>query len=527
MNEKAPETGGVFEIDLKRIAEVLLRRVWLIVLMSVLGAIAAMLVTYYFITPQYQSSAMFYVNNNKFSLGDTTIGISANDISASRGLVDTHIVILRARTTLNQIIDSAGISRTPKELRAMISAVPVNSTEIFEVVVTGPDPYEAERIARAIADILPKRIETIVEGSSAKIVDTAVVPSSPSSPSYTKNTIIGFMLFMMATVGVIVLRLLFDTTIRTEESVSQLTSYPVLAAIPNMMAPSKGKYYSYSSRKSKYYSYNSYKPKDDSSGKKETLLGEDVSFVASEAYKLLRTKLQFSFTDDAGCRIIGLSSAMAGEGKSLTSVNLAYSLAQLNKRVILIDCDMRRPTLAEKLNLSKNPGLSNWLTGQENITDLLQRCNLKEDKGMFDVISAGQTPPNPVELLSSDKMTKTLNLLRKSYDYVILDLPPVGEVTDALAVANQVDGMLLVVRQDYCNRYALIGTVNQFEFIESKILGVVYNCASSSGNGYGYKRYYKRYYRKYGYRYYGRYDSSRQHSHRNEKNENKEQQDQT
>ncbi len=498
MSEKTPDSGGVFEIDLKRIAENLLHRIWLIVLMSVLGAIVAFVFTYYFITPQYQSSAMFYVNNN-ISLGDT-IGITAGDISASRGLVESHIVILKARTTLNRIIDRAGVSRTPSELQKMISAAPVNSTEIFEVVVTGPDPYEAEQIASAIADVLPKRIETIVEGSSAKVVDTAIVPAGPSSPSYTKNVIVGFLLFMMGTIGVIVLRLLFDTTIRTEESVAQLTSYPVLASIPNMLTPVKGK----------HYAYDSHKTKDGSSTKKkEALLGEEVSFVASEAYKLLRTKLQFSFTDDGGCRILGLSSAMAGEGKSLTSVNLAYSLAQLNKRVILIDCDMRRPTLAEKMKLRKTPGLSNWLTGQENISDLLQRCSLKDDKGVFDVITAGQTPPNPIELLSSEKMTKTLNLLRKSYDYILLDLPPVGEVSDALAVANQVDGMLLVVRQDYCNRNALLATVNQFEFIESKILGVVYNCASESGNGYGYKRYYK----KYGYRYYSGSDFGKHQGH--------------
>lgn len=499
MNEKTMDSTGVFEIDLKRIAETLLRRIWLIVLMSVLGAIAAFFFTYYLVTPEYQSSAMFYVNNNRLSLGD--VGISAADISASRGLVDSHIVILKARTTLNRIIDKAGISKTPAELRNMISAAPVNSTEIFEVVVTGPDPYEAERIARAIADILPKRIEEILEGSSAKVVDTAIVPSAPSSPSYTKNVIVGFLLFMMGTIGVIVLRLLFDTTIRTEDAVAQLTSCPILASIPNMLTPSKGK----------YYTYDSHKSKDASTAKKkEVLLGEDVSFVASEAYKLLRTKLQFSFTDDGGCRVLGLSSAMAGEGKSLTSVNLAYSLAQLNKRVILIDCDMRRPTLAEKMKLRKTPGLSNWLTGQENISELLQRCVLKDEKGVFDVITAGQTPPNPVELLSSEKMSKTLSLLRKSYDYILLDLPPVGEVSDALAVANQVDGILLVVRQDYCDRNALLATVHQFEFIESKILGVVYNCASESGNGYGYKRYYK----KYGYRYYGKNHSDKHQGHK-------------
>lgn len=244
-------------------------------------------------------------------------------------------------------------------------------------------------------------------------------------------------------------------------------------------------------------------PKD---GKQSKFIGGNISFAAAEAYKLLRTKLQFSFTDDSGARVLGLSSAMAGEGKSLTAVNLAYSLSQLNKKVILIDCDMRRPTLAEKMKLRKTPGLSNWLTGQENITDLLQKCVLNEGKGVFDVITAGQTPPNPVELLSSDKMAKTLQLLRKSYDYILLDLPPVGEVSDALAVANRVDGMLLVVRQDYCNRNILMSTVSQFEFIDSKILGVIYNFATESGGAYRYRKYYRRY----GRRYYGYKNSTSQ-----------------
>ncbi len=485
MGEKTNESNGVFELDLKRIADRLLQRLWLIVGVSILGAILAFVITYYFITPMYKSSAMFYVNNSELSIGDTTLGITSGDINASKSLVDSYIVILKARTTLTDIIDYTGLSMTPAQLRDMISAAPVNSTEIFEVVVTSPDPYEAERIASAIVHLLPNRISDILQGSSARVVDTAVVATTPSSPNFTKNVIMGFILAMLGAVVVIVLRLLFDTVIRTEEMVTTITRYPVLASVPNMLNPSKGKYYSYERKKA---------DKSNSAAKrKDALLGEEVSFVASEAYKLLRTKLQFSFTDEGGARVLGLSSAMAGEGKSLTAVNLAYSLSQLNKKVILIDCDMRRPTLAEKMKLRKTPGLSNWLTGQENITELLQKCILNESKGSFDVITAGQTPPNPVELLSSEKMAKTLQLLRKTYDYILLDLPPVGEVSDALAVANQVDGMLLVVRQDYCNRGALMATVGQFEFIESKILGVVYNFASDSIGAYSYKKYYKPY----------------------------------
>ena len=162
---------------------------------------------------------------------------------------------------------------------------------------------------------------------------------------------------------------------------------------------------------------------------------------------------------------------------------------------------MRRPTLAEKMGLLKQPGLSNYLTRQCHLDELVQVCELKTGENPFHVISAGQNPPNPIELLSSARMKKALDGMRQTYDYVILDLPPVGEVSDAMAVANQTDGILLVVRQNYCDRQVLSEAVRQFDFINSKILGIVFNCTTETGSKYRYgkgyyKRYYKRYYKK-------------------------------
>ena len=134
------------------------------------------------------------------------------------------------------------------------------------------------------------------------------------------------------------------------------------------------------------------------------VFGPGISFSASEAYKLLRTKLQFSFADESNCHIIGLSSAFSGEGKSLTAVNLAYTLSQLEKKVALVDCDMRRPTLADKMNIAKTPGLSSFLTGQSKLRELVQVVDLNGNGKVFHVITAGQNPPNPVELLSSKRM---------------------------------------------------------------------------------------------------------------------------
>jgi len=161
--------------------------------------------------------------------------------------------------------------------------------------------------------------------------------------------------------------------------------------------------------------------------------------------------------------------------------------------VILIDCDMRRPTLAEKMNIQKRPGLSDFLTGQCDLDRMIQFCSIKGDERAFHVIAAGQNPPNPIELLSSVRMKKLLTGLRGICDYIILDFPPVNEVSDALAVAKNTDGFLLVVRQDHCNRQLLSNTVRQFEFVDAKILGVIYNCATESSGKYG-KGYYKKYY---------------------------------
>lgn len=503
MNESKIEQNREMEIDVKRLVGAVWEKKWLILAAAVVCAVATLLGTFFFVTPQYESSAMFYVNNNSLSVGDATFSIDSGDISASKSLVNSYIVILNTRESLNDVIDYAGVDRTYSELKRMITAASVNSTEIFEVVVTSSDPVEAEKIADAIAYILPKRISTIIEGTSAKVVDAAVVPSSPSSPSYTVNTMVGFLIGFGLMMGAIILYEIFDVTIRTEEDIAQYCKYPVLAAVPDMTAPGKGGSY--------YYGYGEKRKEKEKSGKQSArqpvLIGADISFAASEAYKLLRTKLQFSFADDNMCHVIGLSSALSGEGKSLTAVNLAYTLSQLGKKVILIDCDMRRPTLAEKLRIQKKPGLSSFLTGQSGLEGLVQYCGIEGDERAFHVIAAGQNPPNPVELLSSGRMMNVLEGLRKAYDYVILDLPPVGEVSDAMAVAKETDGILLVVRQNYCDRVALSDAVRQFAFIDTKILGIVFNGTSENDGKYG-KNYYKKYGKSYNSRNFGREETS-------------------
>lgn len=500
MDERMKTNEDFSEVNLKRLIDALLGKAWIVLLASIIAALIVFAVTYFFVTPEYQSEAMFYVNNNSISVGEASLSISSADISASKSLVNTYIVILNTRETMNDVIDYAGVDRSYSELKDMIEAEPVEETEVFRVVVTSENPFEANEIASAISYILPKRISSIVEGTSAKVVDSAVVPYRPSSPSYVMNTLIGFLLGFVMSAGLVVMQEMMDVTIRKDEDITQLCKHPILAQVPDMNAPSKGKTYYYANSKKGAKGGAEATEKHDQT----RLIGSEIGFAASETYKLLRTKLQFSFSDDNHCRVIGLSSALSGEGKSLTSINLAFTLAQLNKKVLLVDCDMRRPTLAEKMGMQKHPGLSSYLTRQSNLKNIIQKYTAKNYENEFDVIAAGQNPPNPIELLSSERMKEGLAKMREVYDYVILDLPPVGEVSDAMAVAKDTDGILLVVRQNYCDRIALMDAVKQFDFIQSKILGIVFNCINEHGGQYGkgyYKRYYRRYYKNYAHHY--------------------------
>ena len=509
--QKKSRDADTIEFDLRRLLPAILSKIWLIVLVSLLCGMLSLGSTLLLKTPMYKASTMFYVNNS-VSLGDASIDISSGDISTSKSLVNSYIVILRTRGTLMDVIDYAGSDRSYGELLSMVSASSVNKTEIFQVTVVSEDPQEAVDLANAIAHVIPKRISSVIEGSSAKVVDYPVRPGSPFTPNYTKDTALGLLVGLLLSVCAIVLLEILDVAIRDEEDLQSFCSYPILASVPDMTVTSKKGYYRRYYRRSGYSTADSKqkdKNADRNSNKSNNFIGANIGFAAAEAYKLLRTKLQYSFADDRNCRVFSVTSALAGEGKSLTGVNLAYSLAQLNKRVLILDCDMRRPTLAEKLSLDQYPGLSECLTGHADISKIIREFNAGDENPVIHVITAGNTPPNPVELLSSPKMGAVINSLREQYDYVLLDMPPICDVSDALASAKLADGILMVVRQNYGSRTAVSDALRQLEFVNAKLLGILFNFATDRNVGYartrfGYRygyRYSLRYAYRHGYRY--------------------------
>ena len=218
---------------------------------------------------------------------------------------------------------------------------------------------------------------------------------------------------------------------------------------------------------------------------RKMILNESSPFALQEAYKTLRTNLQFSLRG-SGCKRFCITSCSAGEGKSITMLNLAISFAEIGKKVLLIDADLRRPALARLLIEKATPGLSNVLADQAETTEAI-RYQVYPN---LDVIFAGDVPPNPSELLSSEKMQKLVEELSEMYDYILIDTPPVNVVSDCCIIANMLDGVLLLARQGRSKKESLKQAVNQLKLTEAKLLGYVLNgvtVKTKSYYRYGYK----------------------------------------
>ncbi len=226
-------------------------------------------------------------------------------------------------------------------------------------------------------------------------------------------------------------------------------------------------------------------------------LHQNLEFTATEQYKLLRANLSFTLPEDKECPIVGITSAMRGEGKSTTAVNLSYVLAESGKKVLLVDGDLRIPSIAKKMRIDGNVGLTDLLRGGETV----QMSNFKSlYHNNWYIMPAGQLPPNPSELLGSRRMENVLKTLSSNFDFIILDLPPVNIVSDALTVSKYIDGMIVVVREDYTEKKELETCFRLLKLSDVNVLGCVIN-ESKNGKGsyskYRYKRYYK-YYKTYG-----------------------------
>ena len=217
-------------------------------------------------------------------------------------------------------------------------------------------------------------------------------------------------------------------------------------------------------------------------GERKKTLHKHLEFTATEQYKLLRTNLAYTIPQNVKCPIIGVTSSTRGEGKSTTAVNLSYVLAENKKRVLLIDGDLRIPSIAKKMEIDHNPGLTDMLMGRWPTSLEELRSKLLDD---WYILPSGAIPPNPSELIGSSRMEVLLRELSEKFDYIIIDLPPLNIVSDALAVAKLITGMIVVVREDYTEKKELENCFRQLRLSNVNVLGCVMNECKSGKFSYG------------------------------------------
>lgn len=237
------------EIDLLHLVQVLWRNAFAMILAGIIFGSVAFAGTKAFITPMYDSRAYLYVNSTNLSLGGSKVSISASELTAAKSLIDTYIVILNTRSTLEDVITRSGVSYTYEQLKGMISAASANGTEIFYVDVQSPDPAEARMLANTIAMVLPDKISSIVDGSSVRIVDYAVEATQRTSPSYTKNALIGAVIGVFLVAAFVIIRDLMDEQIHDTDYLIKTYNLPVLAVIPDLLAKQNSSNYYYREEK--------------------------------------------------------------------------------------------------------------------------------------------------------------------------------------------------------------------------------------------------------------------------------------
>ncbi len=442
-----------------------LRSRWLTVLASVLVVLIAAILTTLLTTPLYQASTRLFVS----STGGQSISDSYQGNRLSQDRVASYAEIIRGETLALRTIDRLNLDMSAAALRGKIEATSKADTVLINVMVTDASPVRARDLANALSDefvVMVRELETPSPGvrPDARVVveQRASIPESPVTPKKKINIALGLSAGLVLGIGLALLREMLDNTVKDRENLEQITGVGLVGSVPL----DKGR------REQPAISFDT-----------------DNSAIA-EAFRKIRTNLQFLAVDNPP-RVIVVTSSAPSEGKTTTAINIALALAEAEHDVVLVDGDMRRPSLAKYLDLVSSVGFSTVLSGAASLADVLQATKYPH----LTVLAAGATPPNPSELLGSQAAGKVLNDLRSQFDYVIIDSSPLLAVTDGAILATQADGTLLIARFGETKRDQLAHTVGILNDVGATLLGSVITMTPARGNSaYSYS---------YSYSYYG------------------------
>ncbi|MEJ1178637.1 polysaccharide biosynthesis tyrosine autokinase [Pseudarthrobacter sp. CCNWLW217] len=373
----------------------------------------------------------------------------------SQARVQSYVQAAGTPAVLQPAIDSLGLNMTPAALGNNIKASADSNTVIITIAASDTSPVQAAAIAQAVGNSLIAAIDEIERpkagGTSPvrlSVVTPAIAPAAPAAPNTRLNLVIGVLAGLGVGLAFAVVRTTMDTKVRGEADVRRATEAPILGGI----------------------SY------DGDATKRPLLTQSPPQSRRAESFRQIRTNIQFAHVSHRSKTVL-VTSSLPGEGKSTTATNLAIAMAQAGQSVVLVDADLRRPSVNEYLGLERNAGLTTALIGQGDLDDLLQPWG---DENLF-VLTSGQIPPNPSELLGSIAMKNLIARLEATFDAVVIDAPPLLPVTDAAVLAHQVGGVVLVIGSSKVKLPDLKKSIGALNLVEADLLGVVLNLLPAKG----------------------------------------------
>lgn len=424
-----------------------LRSRWLTVAAVTLIVLAAAAAATLLTTPQYTSSTrMFFAVQ-----GGETVSDLAQGSTFTEKQMASYAEVAKSPLVLEPVNDSLNLESDVRQLADALNVTVATDTTILVVSATNEDAVLARDIANAVADQLASTVGGLSperpDGSEtvrATMLSEAQVADSPSSPNTARNLGLGFVLGLLLGVGAALLREVLDTRVREESDIAAVTEVTSLATVPI----------------------------DESATEHPVFMHDDPMSLRAEAIRRLRTNLQFVDFGDRPSSIV-VTSSVPAEGKTTTAINLAASLADAGASVILVDADLRRPSVAKYMGFEGRVGLTTVLIGRADVADVAQPWQGTS----LDVLPSGQVPPNPSELLGSRAMARLLSELAGSYDVIVIDSPPLLPVTDAAILSKMAGGTLVVAGADQLQKQQLRASLESLEQVDAHVLGIVLNKA--------------------------------------------------
>ena len=399
-------------------------------------------------------TTIILTKSNEAQTGTT---ITQNDILLNQKLVETYSKIIKSKLVLEQVISETGVTYTAEELSENVNVEAYENTEMLKISVTDQDPELAASIANSIAQVFSGEIAKIYQINNISVVDVAVTPEEVSNNTLKRDLLIALFIGIFGTIGVVFVVYYFDDTVKLTDNLEEEIGMPVVAKVFKSDVGSKN------------------------NRKVELLAQKYPKSVVSESIKTLRTNLQFSSVDE-DIKTILITSSIPGEGKSFISANLAISFAQTDKKVLIVDCDMRKGRQHRIFKLSNSKGLSNLLI--DDMTNLKDYINKTSVPGVH-VITRGTVPPNPSELLNSKKNADLLRVLKAKYDVIIYDGVPCNGLPDSIIMSKLVDKVLIVSSDSMTPKSVLESTKKQLESVNAPVAGDVLNNVNRKNSTYG------------------------------------------